>query len=101
MEPVRSLKKTGKSFCLLHSIIDLRFVGSAVKIRPTEGDVYFDVVAVVDPVTRDAQRLAPLLTVRRLWSVDWTVRLCPADVVDHILIYFFSFIVSYSKHALK
>ncbi|XP_017270490.1 UDP-glucose:glycoprotein glucosyltransferase 1 isoform X1 [Kryptolebias marmoratus] len=36
---------------------------SAVKIRPKEGDVYFDVVAVVDPVTRDAQRLAPLLTV--------------------------------------
>lgn len=36
---------------------------SAVKIRPKEGDVYFDVVAVVDPVTRDAQKLAPLLTV--------------------------------------
>lgn len=37
--------------------------GSAVKIRPKEGDVYFDVVAVVDPVTRDAQKLAPLLSV--------------------------------------
>uniref|UniRef100_A0A8C2WU40 UDP-glucose ceramide glucosyltransferase-like 1 n=1 Tax=Cyclopterus lumpus TaxID=8103 RepID=A0A8C2WU40_CYCLU len=36
---------------------------SAVKIRPKEGDVYFDVVAVVDPVTRDAQKLAPLLLV--------------------------------------
>ncbi|KAF7667496.1 hypothetical protein LDENG_00056440 [Lucifuga dentata] len=36
---------------------------SAVKIRPKEGDVYFDVVAVVDPVTRDAQKLAPLLSV--------------------------------------
>uniref|UniRef100_A0A8C2X5R1 UDP-glucose ceramide glucosyltransferase-like 1 n=1 Tax=Cyclopterus lumpus TaxID=8103 RepID=A0A8C2X5R1_CYCLU len=39
------------------------FNGSAVKIRPKEGDVYFDVVAVVDPVTRDAQKLAPLLLV--------------------------------------
>ncbi|KAM6969007.1 UDP-glucose:glycoprotein glucosyltransferase 1 isoform 1-T1 [Tautogolabrus adspersus] len=36
---------------------------SAVKMRPKEGDVYFDVIAVVDPVTRDAQKLAPLLVV--------------------------------------
>lgn len=36
---------------------------SAVKIRPKEGDMYFDVVAVVDPVTREAQKLAPLLLV--------------------------------------
>lgn len=46
------------------SIDLLIFFGSAVKIRPKEGDVYFDVVAVVDPVTRDAQKLAPLLLVR-------------------------------------
>ena len=50
--------------CLLHFIICmLIFSRSAVKIRPKEGDVYFDVVAVVDPVTRDAQKLAPLLLV--------------------------------------
>nr|XP_014343631.1 PREDICTED: UDP-glucose:glycoprotein glucosyltransferase 1 [Latimeria chalumnae] len=36
---------------------------SAIKLRPKEGTVYFDVVAIVDPATRDAQRLAPLLTV--------------------------------------
>ena len=35
-----------------------------MKIRPREGEVYFDVVAVVDPVTRDAQKVAPLLLVR-------------------------------------
>uniref|UniRef100_A0A8C2YDW3 UDP-glucose ceramide glucosyltransferase-like 1 n=1 Tax=Coturnix japonica TaxID=93934 RepID=A0A8C2YDW3_COTJA len=35
----------------------------AVKLRPKEGETYFDVVAIVDPVTRDAQRLAPLLLV--------------------------------------
>ena len=34
-----------------------------MKIRPREGEVYFDVVAVVDPVTRDAQKVAPLLLV--------------------------------------
>lgn len=34
-----------------------------MKIRPKEGDMYFDVVAVVDPVTREAQKLAPLLLV--------------------------------------
>ncbi|KAE8604939.1 hypothetical protein XENTR_v10014902 [Xenopus tropicalis] len=36
---------------------------SAIKLRPTEGMIYFDVVAVVDPVTKAAQRLAPLLLV--------------------------------------
>ncbi|XP_056283243.1 UDP-glucose:glycoprotein glucosyltransferase 1 isoform X2 [Pseudoliparis swirei] len=44
-----------------YDFVDDRY--SAVKIRPKEGDVYFDVVAVVDPVTRDAQKLAPLLLV--------------------------------------
>uniref|UniRef100_A0A669EAF0 UDP-glucose ceramide glucosyltransferase-like 1 n=1 Tax=Oreochromis niloticus TaxID=8128 RepID=A0A669EAF0_ORENI len=52
-------------FCLLDLLVDLLFVGSAVKIRPKEGDVYFDVVAVVDPVTREAQKLAPLLLVMK------------------------------------
>uniref|UniRef100_A0A8D0HBJ3 UDP-glucose ceramide glucosyltransferase-like 1 n=1 Tax=Sphenodon punctatus TaxID=8508 RepID=A0A8D0HBJ3_SPHPU len=36
---------------------------SAIKLRPKEGIIYFDVVAIVDPATRDAQRLAPLLMV--------------------------------------
>lgn len=47
---------------------------SAVKIRPKEGDVYFDVIAVVDPVTRDAQKLAPLLLVlKQLVNVNLRV----------------------------
>ncbi|KAK7904184.1 hypothetical protein WMY93_016791 [Mugilogobius chulae] len=47
---------------------------SAVKIRPKEGEVYFDVVAVVDPVTRDAQKLAPFLTVlKQLVNVNLRV----------------------------
>ncbi|KAG8013261.1 UDP-glucose:glycoprotein glucosyltransferase 1, partial [Nibea albiflora] len=47
---------------------------SAVKIRPKEGDVYFDVVAVVDPVTRGAQKLAPLLLVlKQLVNVNLRV----------------------------
>uniref|UniRef100_A0AAX7SCQ7 UDP-glucose ceramide glucosyltransferase-like 1 n=1 Tax=Astatotilapia calliptera TaxID=8154 RepID=A0AAX7SCQ7_ASTCA len=47
---------------------------SAVKIRPKEGDVYFDVVAVVDPVTREAQKLAPLLLViKQLVNVNLRV----------------------------
>ncbi|XP_034050699.1 UDP-glucose:glycoprotein glucosyltransferase 1 [Thalassophryne amazonica] len=47
---------------------------SAVKLRPKEGDVYFDVVAVVDPVTRDAQKLAPLLlVVKQLVNVNLRV----------------------------
>lgn len=51
--------------CLLIAFVSV----SAVKIRPKEGDVYFDVVAVVDPVTRDAQKLAPLLSVGRARSL--------------------------------
>ncbi|XP_069069835.1 UDP-glucose:glycoprotein glucosyltransferase 1 isoform X1 [Pleurodeles waltl] len=38
---------------------------SVIKLRPKEGLTYFDVVAIVDPVTREAQRLSPLLTVLR------------------------------------
>lgn len=38
-------------------------ISSAIKLKPKEGETYFDVVAVVDPVTREAQRLAPLLLV--------------------------------------
>lgn len=64
-----------------------------MKIRPEEGDVYFDVVAVVDPVTREAQRLAPLLTVRRL--------VCGLDVFVLLRCLICCFIVSYSKHAFN
>lgn len=61
-----SLEKSLYLLCL----IDLLIFGSAVKIRPREGDVYFDVIAVVDPVTRDAQKLAPLLLVGTMWSLS-------------------------------
>lgn len=36
---------------------------SAIKTRPKEGMMYFEVLAIVDPVTKAAQRLAPLLLV--------------------------------------
>lgn len=34
-----------------------------MKVRPKEEEVYFDVVAIMDPATRAAQKLAPLLIV--------------------------------------
>lgn len=43
---------------------------SAIKRRPKEGETYFDVVAIIDPVTRESQRLAPLLLV-------WTAKSGP------------------------
>ncbi|XP_072330785.1 UDP-glucose:glycoprotein glucosyltransferase 1 isoform X2 [Scyliorhinus torazame] len=46
--------------------IDLQFFEgqlSAVKLRPKEEQVYFEVVAITDPVTRDAQRLSSFLLV--------------------------------------
>uniref|UniRef100_A0A8C5N033 UDP-glucose ceramide glucosyltransferase-like 1 n=1 Tax=Leptobrachium leishanense TaxID=445787 RepID=A0A8C5N033_9ANUR len=36
---------------------------SAIKMRPKEGMTYFEVVAVLDPVTKGAQRMTPLLLV--------------------------------------
>lgn len=56
--------------CFLHANVLLFwffFFFSAIKLKPNEGDTYYDVVAVVDPVTREAQRLAPLLLVGLLW----------------------------------
>lgn len=37
---------------------------SVLRLSPREDEVFFDVVATVDPLTRDAQKLAPLLIVR-------------------------------------
>lgn len=48
---------------IFYSLTLFLLLFSAVKLRPKEGETYFDVVAIVDPVTRDAQRLAPLLLV--------------------------------------
>lgn len=40
------------------------YVCSVLHLSPREDEVFFDVVATVDPLTRDAQKLAPLLIVR-------------------------------------
>ncbi|XP_059506997.1 UDP-glucose:glycoprotein glucosyltransferase 1 isoform X2 [Stegostoma tigrinum] len=48
------------------SRLDLRFFEgefSAIKLRPKEEQVYFEVMAITDPVTRDAQRLSSFLLV--------------------------------------
>uniref|UniRef100_A0A8C6QU58 UDP-glucose:glycoprotein glucosyltransferase 1 n=1 Tax=Nannospalax galili TaxID=1026970 RepID=A0A8C6QU58_NANGA len=36
---------------------------SVIKINPQENDVFFDVIAIVDPLTREAQKMAQLLVV--------------------------------------
>ncbi|XP_061824096.1 UDP-glucose:glycoprotein glucosyltransferase 1 [Nerophis lumbriciformis] len=68
---------------------------SAVKIRPKEGDVYFDVVAVVDPVTRDAQKLAPFLTVlKSLVNVNLRVFMnCQSKLSDMPLKSFYRYVL--------
>ena len=50
---------------------------SAIKLKPKEGETYFDVVAVIDPVTREAQRLAPLLLVGT--TAEAVPMFCPHD----------------------
>ncbi|XP_064194922.1 UDP-glucose:glycoprotein glucosyltransferase 1 isoform X2 [Anguilla rostrata] len=68
---------------------------SAVKLRPSEGEVYFDVVAVVDPVTRDAQKLAPLLQVlRKLVNVNLRVFMnCQSKLSDLPLKSFYRYVL--------
>uniref|UniRef100_A0A8B9JKG7 UDP-glucose ceramide glucosyltransferase-like 1 n=1 Tax=Astyanax mexicanus TaxID=7994 RepID=A0A8B9JKG7_ASTMX len=71
------------------------FVHSAVKIRPKEEEVYFDVVAVVDPVTRDAQKLAPLLLVlKQLVNVNLRVFMnCQSRLSDMPLKSFYRYVL--------
>ncbi|KAJ8357028.1 hypothetical protein SKAU_G00198220, partial [Synaphobranchus kaupii] len=68
---------------------------SAVKLRPSEGEVYFDVVAVVDPVTRDAQKLAPLLLVlKKLVNVNLRVFMnCQSKLSDLPLKSFYRYVL--------
>uniref|UniRef100_A0A8C7XD53 UDP-glucose ceramide glucosyltransferase-like 1 n=1 Tax=Oryzias sinensis TaxID=183150 RepID=A0A8C7XD53_9TELE len=68
---------------------------SAVKIRPKEGDIYFDVVAVVDPVTRDAQKLTPLLLVlKQLVNVNLRVFMnCQSKLSDLPLKSFYRYVL--------
>ncbi|XP_076828880.1 UDP-glucose:glycoprotein glucosyltransferase 1-like isoform X1 [Brachyhypopomus gauderio] len=68
---------------------------SAVKIRPREAEVYFDVVAVVDPVTRGAQRLAPLLLVlKQLVNVNLRVFMnCQSKLSDMPLKSFYRYVL--------
>lgn len=67
-------------------------------MRPKEGETYFDVVAVIDPVTREAQRLAPLLLVgmaseavhicpKGHWPCDslhWASENAPGHLAEHL-----------------
>uniref|UniRef100_A0A4W4FIS8 UDP-glucose ceramide glucosyltransferase-like 1 n=1 Tax=Electrophorus electricus TaxID=8005 RepID=A0A4W4FIS8_ELEEL len=68
---------------------------SAVKIRPREQEVYFDVVAVADPVTRGAQRLAPLLLVlKQLVNVNLRVFMnCQSKLSDMPLKSFYRYVL--------
>nr|XP_061798346.1 UDP-glucose:glycoprotein glucosyltransferase 1-like [Nerophis lumbriciformis] len=78
--------------------MDYDFAGerhSAVKIRPREGDVYFDVIAVVDPVTRDTQKLAPFLIVlKQLVNVNMRVFMnCQSKLSDMPLKSFYRYVL--------
>lgn len=40
------------------------FFISVLQLSPREDEVFYDVVAIVDPLTREGQKLSPLLIVR-------------------------------------
>ncbi|XP_040847161.1 UDP-glucose:glycoprotein glucosyltransferase 2 [Ochotona curzoniae] len=56
---VSSLRKFGPRY----DVTFLKEDHSVVKINPQENDMFFDVTAVVDPLTREAQRMAQILIV--------------------------------------
>uniref|UniRef100_A0A8C4X676 UDP-glucose ceramide glucosyltransferase-like 1 n=1 Tax=Erpetoichthys calabaricus TaxID=27687 RepID=A0A8C4X676_ERPCA len=68
---------------------------SAIKLRPKEGEVYFDVVAIVDPATRDAQKLAPLLMVlKQLINMNLRVFMnCQSKLSDMPLKSFYRYVL--------
>uniref|UniRef100_A0A673IAN2 UDP-glucose ceramide glucosyltransferase-like 1 n=1 Tax=Sinocyclocheilus rhinocerous TaxID=307959 RepID=A0A673IAN2_9TELE len=74
---------------------DLVMKVDALYIRPKEEEVYFDVVAVVDPVTRDAQKLAPfLLVLKQLVNVNLRVFMnCQSKLSDLPLKSFYRYVL--------
>ncbi|XP_015216779.2 UDP-glucose:glycoprotein glucosyltransferase 1 isoform X1 [Lepisosteus oculatus] len=76
-----------------HAFFEDRY--SAIKLRPKEEEVYFDVVAVVDPVTRDAQKLAPLLIVlKQLVNINLRVFMnCQSKLSDMPLKSFYRYVL--------
>lgn len=51
---------------------------SVLQLSPREGQVFYDVVAIVDPLTREAQKMSSLLLVRVL-SLSFVFMCC-----DHV-----------------
>ncbi|XP_055734580.1 UDP-glucose:glycoprotein glucosyltransferase 2 isoform X2 [Salvelinus fontinalis] len=77
---------------------DLRFVKdehSVLHFAPREDEVFYDVVAIVDPVTRDAQKMSPLLIVlSQVVNVKLQVFMnCRAKLSDMPLKSFYRFVL--------
>lgn len=51
-------------FCSMFNVSPSPSLHSILKINPELSEPYFDVVGVVDPLTREAQKLSQLLIVR-------------------------------------
>ncbi|XP_058526609.1 UDP-glucose:glycoprotein glucosyltransferase 2 isoform X2 [Ochotona princeps] len=60
---IDSLVSSLPNFGTRYDITFLKEDHSVVKINPQESDMFFDVTAVVDPLTREAQRMAQILIV--------------------------------------
>ncbi|CAB1328546.1 unnamed protein product [Coregonus sp. 'balchen'] len=77
---------------------DVRFVKdkhSVLHLAPREDQVFYDVVAIVDPVTRDAQKMSPLLIVlSQVVNVKLQVFMnCRAKLSDMPLKSFYRFVL--------
>uniref|UniRef100_A0A8C5S070 UDP-glucose ceramide glucosyltransferase-like 1 n=1 Tax=Laticauda laticaudata TaxID=8630 RepID=A0A8C5S070_LATLA len=68
---------------------------SAIKLKEKEEEIYFDVVAIVDPATREAQRLAPLLMVlNKLINMNLRVFMnCQSKLSDMPLKSFYRYVL--------
>uniref|UniRef100_A0A8C6XCR7 UDP-glucose ceramide glucosyltransferase-like 1 n=1 Tax=Naja naja TaxID=35670 RepID=A0A8C6XCR7_NAJNA len=68
---------------------------SAIKLKQKEEEIYFDVVGIVDPATREAQRLAPLLMVlNKLINMNLRVFMnCQSKLSDMPLKSFYRYVL--------
>lgn len=64
---------------------------SVLQLAQREDEVFYDVVAIVDPLTRDAQKLAPLLVVRTTLVISFRPCFC-CDSAERQCVYSFNII---------
>lgn len=72
---------------------------SVLRFSPRENEVFYDVVAIVDPLTREAQKMSPLLIVScilvsllyrfLIWQGDFKIKGRVQKQIRYVMVIFF------------